>query len=225
MVRPVGAVAAERMRVRRALARAAFRLSGWRDVGELPRTGIFLGAPHTSNWDFVLTVMVLWAHEVRPRVLVKRELFWFPLGRLLTALGAIPTERGVRAAGLVERLSDAARSDASFALVIAPDGTRSRTDHWKSGFYRLARATGLPVTLGFIDGPTRTTGVGPTITLTGDVGADMDVIRAFYADKHGVRPGRGSTPRLREESARRSAPHDPGPSGPREDGPDGAGTS
>lgn len=174
------------------------RLTGWRVVGRLPRTGLFIGAPHTSNWDFVLTVLVLWHQGVAPRVLVKQEIFWWPLGPVLRALGALPTDRR-GGSGLVERLAAEARSDGSFALVLAPDGTRTRTDHWKSGFYRIAMATGLAVTLGFIDGPTRTTGVGPTITLTGDVRADMDVIRAFYADKHGVHPGRGSRPYLREE--------------------------
>jgi len=186
------------MRGRRWVARTALRLSGWTQVGTVPRTGIFLGAPHTSNWDFVLTVLVLWADGVKPRVLVKQEMFWWPMGALLRALGAVPTDRR-GGAGLVRRLVAEAQSDQGFALVLAPDGTRTKTDHWKSGFYRLGRETGLPVTLGFIDGPTRTTGVGPTIELTGDVRADMDVIRAFYADKDGVRPGRGSTVRLREE--------------------------
>lgn len=188
------------MAVRSALARTLLRLAGWRAVGDLPRTGIFIGAPHTSNWDFVLTVLVLWRARVAPRVLVKRELFWWPLGPVLRALGALPTERGT-GAGLVARIVEQAGRDATFALVVAPDGTRRRTDHWKSGFYRIALATDLPVTLGFIDGPTRTTGVGPTIRLTGDVAADMDTIRTFYADKRGVRPGRGSTPRLREEQS------------------------
>ncbi|WP_255491727.1 1-acyl-sn-glycerol-3-phosphate acyltransferase [Actinotalea sp. JY-7876] len=179
------------------LAAWLMRAAGWRVVGTLPHRGIFIGAPHTSNWDFVLTVLVLWHGGVSPRVLVKRELFWWPLGPVLRALGAVPTDRG--AGGLVERLTAEAREDQSYALVIAPDGTRRPTDHWKSGFYRIATATGMSVTLGFIDGPTRTAGVGPTIALTGDVRADMDVMRAFYADKHGVRPGRGSTPYLREE--------------------------
>jgi len=186
------------LRVRRWFARTALRLTGWTHVGTVPRTGIFLGAPHTSNWDFVLTVLVLWSDGVTPRVLVKQEMFWWPLGVLLRALGAVATDRR-GGAGLVRRLVAEAESDRGFALVLAPDGTRTKTDHWKSGFYRLSRETGLPVTLGFIDGPTRCTGVGPTIELTGDVRADMDVIRTFYADKDGVRPGLGSTVRLREE--------------------------
>lgn len=187
-----------------ALARLAdvlLRRTGWRVVGRPPRTGIIIGAPHTSNWDFVLTVLVLWRTGVRPRVLVKREIFWWPLGALLRAMGAVPTDRtGGR--GLVDALTAAARADAGFALVLAPDGTRTRTDRWRSGFYRLAIATGLEVTLGFIDGPTRTAGVGPTLAMSGDVRADMDRIRAFYADKRGMRPGRGSAVYLREEGPR-----------------------
>ena len=200
-VRADGPAPAQRARGARAwVADHLLRLAGWRVVGGLPRTGLFIGAPHTSNWDFVLTVLVLWHQGVAPTVLVKQEVFWWPLGPVLSALGALPTDRR-GGSGLVERLAAEARANRSFALVIAPDGTRTRTDHWKSGFYRIATATGLAVTLGFIDGPTRTTGAGPTITVTGDVGADMDVIRAFYADKHGVHPGRGSRPYLREEAA------------------------
>ncbi|MBO1753086.1 1-acyl-sn-glycerol-3-phosphate acyltransferase [Actinotalea sp. BY-33] len=186
------------MPVRRTLARLLFRLSGWRAVGDAPRSGLFIGAPHTSNWDFVLTLMVLWNAEVKPRMLVKRELFWWPLGPVLRGLGAVPTDRR-GAGGLVQRLVEEAAGTEDFVLVIAAEGTRRRTDHWKTGFYRLALGTGLPLTLGFVDGPTRTAGVGETFVVTGDVRADMDRIRAFYADKHGVRPERAGTPRLREE--------------------------
>lgn len=203
---PVVAVVADgpmlgdtRMPVRRALARALFRLSGWRKVGVPPRTGIFLGAPHTSNWDMVLMLMVLWADGIVPRVLAKRELFRGPGGWLMRRLGGIPTDR-TGGAGLVARLVEEARTADDFVLVIAPEGTRRRTEHWKSGFYRLAEGTGLPLTLGFIDGPTRTAGVGETFAVTGDVRADMDRIRAFYADKRGVRPQRAGVVRLREES-------------------------
>lgn len=204
----VAAVAAEvapgpgarpgRMPVRRALARTLLRITGWRKVGSAPATGIFVGAPHTSNWDFVLSLLVLWSDGVRPRVLVKREIFRGPLGWALRRLGAVPTDRR-GGAGLVERLLEEARSTDSFVLVLAAEGTRRPTDHWKSGFYHLALGTGLPLVLGFVDGPTRTVGVGGILQVTGDVVADMDRIRAFYADKRGVRPGRGSTVRLREE--------------------------
>jgi 1-acyl-sn-glycerol-3-phosphate acyltransferase len=191
-------VAAERHGLRARLARWVLRVTRWRLVGTVPRRGVVIGAPHTSNWDFVLTLLTIWADDISPHVLVKQEMFWWPMGALMRALGAIETDRqGAR--GLVERLTRQARESEEFVLVLAPDGTRTPTDHWKSGFYRLTLGSGLPLTLGFVDGPTRTTGVGPTIRLTGDVRADMDRIRDFYADKHGVHPGRGSTVRLREE--------------------------
>ncbi len=191
-------MAAETRGPRARLARWVLRVSRWHLVGTVPRRTVVIGAPHTSNWDFVLTLLTIWADDISPHVLVKREMFWWPMGALMRSLGAIETDRqGAR--GLVERLTVQARESEDFVLVLAPDGTRTPTDHWKSGFYRLTLGSGLPLTLGFVDGPTRTTGVGPTLQLTGDVRADMDRIRAFYADKNGVRPGRGSAVRLREE--------------------------
>lgn len=180
------------------LARRVLAWGGYRLVGQMPRRTVTIGAPHTSNWDFVIGILVLWACEVRPRVLVKAELFHFPLGPILRALGAIKTDRG-SGSGLVDTLAAAAQADGDFVLALAPDGTRTKVDHWKSGFYRLAQTTGLPVTPVSVDGPSGVIEIGPSIAITGDIRADMDVIRAFYDGKRGVRPGFASTVRLRAE--------------------------
>jgi len=71
------------MVVRRKLAQLLLRASGWRAVGVVPRQGVLLGAPHTSNWDFVLMLLVMWNGGVPPRVLIKQELFRGPAGWLL----------------------------------------------------------------------------------------------------------------------------------------------
>lgn len=186
------------MPVRRALGRGLLRLTRWRLVGQMPAPSVVVGAPHTSNWDFVLCMLVTWSHDVRPLVLIKAELFRGPLGWLLRRLGGIPTERGA-GGGLVERLTARVAAEQHVALVLAAEGTRRRTDHWKSGFYRIAQATGLPLTLSFVDGPSRTVGTGPSFVVTGDVAADMDRIREFYADKRGLHPERAGVARLREE--------------------------
>lgn len=189
--------------MRRAIARLVLRLSGWRAVGHVPRAGILVGAPHTSNWDWVAMLLLTWRDGVQARVLIKRELFRGPLAPLLRVTGGIPLDRSSPGA-TVRALLDEARRDERFLLVLAAEGTRDRTDYWKSGFYTIAQQTGLPVVLGFIDGPSRTMGFGPTLTPSGDVTADMDLVRAFYADKRGIRPERRTEPRLREESARRA---------------------
>lgn len=186
---------------RRAAARAFWAVSRWTHRSQpVPAdgTGILVGAPHTSNWDFVLMLAVTWQLGLHIRFLGKRSLFAGPLGRIMRGLGGIPVDRA-NPAGLVDEVIARVRDGERFYLVVTPEGTRGRADHWKSGFYRIARDTELPVTLGYVDRRTRTAGLGPTLQLTGDVSADMDLIRAFYADKTGLRPANRTEPRLREE--------------------------
>jgi 1-acyl-sn-glycerol-3-phosphate acyltransferase len=187
-------------RVQRALGRAGFRLARLHLVGEPPphASGIVVAAPHTSNWDYLLMLGVTWQTGIRSRFLVKKEMFRGPLGHLMRVTGGIPVDRE-NPAGTVRRLLDDPSAHEPFLLVIVAEGTRSKGEYWKSGFHRLAVQAGLPITIAFIDKPTRTCGFGPTFTPTGDVGADMDVIRAFLADKHGLRPENRTEPRLREE--------------------------
>lgn len=193
------------MVVRRALARTVVRAMRYRMVGDLPREGILVGAPHTSNWDFVTMLIVMWHHGAHPRVLVKAELFRGPLGWLLRRMGGVPLDRS-NASDVIPRFVREARSSGEpFRLVIAAEGTRSKGTYWKSGFRRLSLQTGLPITLAFFDPPTRTMGFGPTFRASDDVVADMDLVRSFYADKPGIKPADATVPRLREEDAQSSS--------------------
>lgn len=157
-----------------------------------------MGAPHTSNWDWIATMLMVWANGVRPRILIKHSFFKGPFGPLLRATGGVALDRDNPGETIRALLADA--HDEAFLLAIAAEGTRGKGEYWKSGFYRISQQTGLPITLGFIDGPTRSVGVGPTFQPTGDLVADMDFVRAFYADKMGLRPGNRTEPRLREEA-------------------------
>lgn len=187
------------MKVRRSVARGLLKASRWRLVGEMPASGILVGAPHTSAWDWVAMLAISWANSRRPQVLIKHSYFDGPAGAILRRTGGIPLDRGNPGQTIRALLAEAEKSD-SFLLVIAAEGTRSKGEYWKPGFLRIAGQTGLPVSMGFIDGPTRTMGIGPTFTPSGDVAADMDIVRAFYADKHGIHPQNRTEPRLREEA-------------------------
>ena len=190
---------AHTMRVRRAFARGVLRATRWRLVGEVPRSGILVGAPHTSQWDWAAMLMIAWANSARPQALIKHTYFTGPVGWVLRKTGGIPLDRESPGAAIRALLEEADGHEA-FLLAIAAEGTRGKGEYWKPGFYRIAQQTGLPISLGFVDGPTRTLGIGPTFHPTGDVVADMDFVRAFYADKHGIRPENRTEPRLREES-------------------------
>lgn len=189
------------MVVRPLLARAFWALSRYRLRSEAPpagRSAVLLGAPHTSNWDLVFMLAICWRHGFSPLWLGKHTLFKPPFGALMRALGGIPVNRA-HPGRLVDEIVERVRSGERFFLVIAPEGTRHRGERWKSGFYRIARSTQLPVVLGYVDSATHTAGLGPTLTLSGDVRADMDRIRAFYAGKRGVRPELFTPPLLGEE--------------------------
>ncbi|QIK76775.1 1-acyl-sn-glycerol-3-phosphate acyltransferase [Nocardioides piscis] len=188
-----------RMVVRPLLARTILRAARWRTEGTLPPRGIVVGAPHTSNWDWVFSLLLAWSQGRHPRIMVKKEFFSGPVAPIMRATGAISVDRKNPAADLRKLIASIEGSD-DFLLAIAAEGTRSKSDHWKSGFYRLAQQTGLPITLAFIDGPSRTVGAGPTITPSGDLAADMDLVRAFYADKRGIHPEQRTEPRLRNEA-------------------------
>jgi 1-acyl-sn-glycerol-3-phosphate acyltransferase len=187
--------------LRRLLARTFWTLSRWRLQTEpAPTTPtVFVAAPHTSNWDFVLMLAVAWQLGVEMHWMGKDSLFRGPAGPIMRALGGIAVDRS-NAGHVVSELAGRMKQGSVFGLVIAPDGTRGAHTHWKSGFHRIAMDTGMPVTLCYVDRTTMTSGLGPTLTMTGDVHHDMERIRAFYADKAGFHPHLRVEPRLREEA-------------------------
>lgn len=186
--------------IRKRLSALLFRISKWSLVTEdAPNEPtVFVGAPHTSNWDFIFMLAVAWHHNLDMKFVGKASLFDGWKGTIMRALGGIPVDRN-NAQDVVEELVAAMKNGHTTGLVITPDGTRGAHEYWKSGFYRIAMESGLPVTLAYMDGSTKTTGLGPTFHLTGDKAADMDRIRAFFADKSGFYPERRVEPRLRDE--------------------------
>lgn len=185
-----------------ALAQRILRSTGWTVQGEAPPDPVvvLVAAPHTSAWDFAVMLLLSRASGVEALFLGKQELFRGPMGPFMRRMGGISIDRE-NPAGVVDELAARARSSERFQLVIAAEGTRKPAQYWKSGFYRLAEQAGIPICLGFCDGPSRTMGYGPTFQPSGDVRADMDLVRAFYADKRGINPEKRTTPRLREEDA------------------------
>lgn len=141
---------------------------------------------------------VAWKNDLRVRFLIKREVIDGPYGFFWKAVGGVSVDRK-NPGGLIDELIHMATSGKGFQLVLTPEGTRKPVDYWKSGFYRLSMATGIPLMMVAPDSPTKTVTFAPPYTLTGDVVADMDHIRAFFADKHGVDPSKVREPRLRAE--------------------------
>lgn len=171
------------------LAERFMQLRGWRIVGEPPPFPkyVAIGAPHTSNWDFAFFLGVVSHFRIPGRVVGKESLVRWPFGRLMRRLGVIPLRRD-SGQGLVEQMAGEFAARDRMALVVAPEGTRRRADHWRSGFYRIALAAEVPIVFSFVDFGTKTAGLGPTLYPTGDISADMEIIRDFYSPIQGKNP-------------------------------------
>jgi 1-acyl-sn-glycerol-3-phosphate acyltransferase len=177
---------------------ALLRLFGWRVKLVWPAVpkAVVIFYPHTSNWDFVVGILARFAIAIPIGFVGKDTLFRPPFGGLFRALGGIPVNRR-QSTGFVDGLIAAFRQADSLYLAIAPEGTRSKVDHWKSGFYRAALATGVPVGLAFIDYSRREIGIEHWLTLTGDEAADLARLRACYSDRRGKRPEKEGDIRFR----------------------------
>jgi len=148
---------------------------------------VILIYPHTSNWDFPIGVLFRIGYGLPASWVGKVEMFRPPFGGLLRRIGGVPLDRG-RSKGFLEAmLAEFARRDWIW-VAIAAEGTRSHTDHLKSGFYHLALAADVPVALGYIDYGARKVGVDTYLRMTGDPEADLARLRAFYRGKRGRRP-------------------------------------
>jgi 1-acyl-sn-glycerol-3-phosphate acyltransferase len=164
-------------------------LGRWTAVGPTPATrkAVIIGAPHTSNWDGYWLLVYRVAYGVDVNFFVKKQMFWFPLSLLLTGMGAVPLDRRDSRSAVKQAVAAFNASD-DYLFGLAPEGTRSKTKGWKSGFYRIAEEAGVPVVFGFFDYPNKRLGFGPMMMLTGDVEADMTIIRSFYESVGGQAP-------------------------------------
>lgn len=165
------------------------KLIGWRTVNEVPSLDkcIVVGAPHTSNWDFFLFLLLSFKMKYNTHWMGKDALFSFPIKRLMIRLGGIPVDRS-KVNNVVEQMADYFNSVDQLSVIMTPEGTRDKTVRWKTGFYHIAIAANVPLVLGYVDSSAKTIGFGPVFYPTGDIDADLEKIQAFYADKTGLIP-------------------------------------
>ena len=134
------------------IAKAILKLGGWTLVGKAPeiRKVVFIVAPHTSNWDGFWALVAKVALRLDVHFFGKDSLFWFPLNILLKGLGGIPLNRS-EAGPAVQQAIDWFDAEDRFHFALAPEGTRSKTKGWKTGFYRIADGANVPIFLAFLD--------------------------------------------------------------------------
>jgi len=182
------------------LAYRYWRLKAWTFHGEFPETAkvIAIGAPHTTNWDFLLYLAALHHYRIKATYIGKHTLFRWPFGWFFRMFGGIPVDRS-KPGGIVGEVARAFDATKKMVLVMAPEGTRSPAPHWKTGFVKIAEAACVPVLLASVDFPRKQVTIGPMIEYDDNITEFMDKVRDFYADKQGLYPGKKGPVRLAEE--------------------------
>lgn len=163
---------------------ALYRWKGWKIDGHRPDCDkfILLGAPHTSNWDFIFFLGATQELGIRPSFMGKTTLFKWPMTGFMLDMGGIPVDR-TRRANYVEQVAGAFAEADDLALVIAPEGSRTFKGSWRTGFYHIAMAAGVPIVPAWVNHETMRGGVGKPLFPTGDYQADLAKLAAFYREK------------------------------------------
>jgi len=170
----------------RALSSRLLHAAGWRTEGmtaeqisAVPKY-VLIAAPHTSNWDFPFTLMVCFVLRLKVYWMAKSSLFAWPIGWLSRWLGGIAVERSA-SSNTVQNTIAAFAERSRLAVLVAPEGTRGKVTHWKSGFYHIAVGAGVPIALAYLDFKRKRGGIGRMFYPTGDMVADMAEIQHFYS--------------------------------------------
>ena len=173
----------------RALGRLILVATRWGFEGEVPNISkaVIIVAPHSSNWDFVIGAAAMLALDLKLRFLGKHTLFEGPLAPIMRGLGGIPVDRTQPGSGVVEEMTERFRNEKELLLALAPEGTRSSVDRWKTGFHRIARAAGVPIMPVALDYGPRRIRFGPLVTPSDDLDLDLRNFFEFFAAARGRR--------------------------------------
>jgi 1-acyl-sn-glycerol-3-phosphate acyltransferase len=176
-------------RFRRFFSQLLLNIHGWRLTGTPPKEKkyVIVGYPHTSNWDVYYGLLVCNAFGVKPNWIAKQQLFKGPLKYLFHQLGAIPVNRK-SPKGFVEQIVDKLNQSTQMVITISPEGTRDKTDYWKSGFYRLAKQANVPAVVVYLDYANKKAGFSEPITMSDNIVYDVEKMKRFLAGKTGKFP-------------------------------------
>ena len=177
--------------ITKSISKLYFKLSGWETVGGIPqdvKKCIIVGAPHTSNWDFIYARLGLYIFDYKIRYLIKDSMFKNPVAAwFFRVTGGIPVNRS-KSTNLTGELAQLLKNADTLYIAIPPEGTRKRVMRWKTGFYRIAIDCNIPIALAFLDYKKKQAGFIKILYPTGNMIEDFKVIESFYSPEMAAKP-------------------------------------
>ena len=175
------------------LVRFILKISGWKIDQHSPEgveKCVIVVGPHTSNWDFVIGRMAFTMYGIKPKILIKKDLFFPPLGWILRLMGGIPVDRK-KNNNITDMAVKLFNENEKLFMVFTPEGTRSYNPNWKKGFYYIALKANVPIYICYVDYATKTGGFHSLFTPTGDVEKDIAYIKNVLSQYKGRFPEKG----------------------------------
>ncbi|HLT33989.1 MAG TPA: 1-acyl-sn-glycerol-3-phosphate acyltransferase [Aquaticitalea sp.] len=162
-----------------------FKILGWTVVGNTSmskdsvKKAVLIAAPHTSNFDFFIALLLRQVLGIKSNFVAKKELFIWPLGYYFQAIGGAPLDRSP-GQNKVQAIADLFKLKDEFRLAIAPEGTRKKVDEWKTGFYYIAKAANVPIIMFTLDFENKQNKISEPFYPTDDIYGDLNYIKSFF---------------------------------------------
>jgi len=173
------------------LGKLIIALMGWKLKGEIPsniKNYVLIAAPHTSNMDFFIALPAMWGYNIHGKYLIKQELFWWPLSLWLKFTGGIPVDRKNSNSEFLKKLKMHLTEGENVCLLFTPEGTRSYTEKWKTGFHRVAKSLNLPIVLAYADYAKKEVMVGEVIYPTDNLENDLLSLETYFRNVNAKHP-------------------------------------
>ena len=174
-------------------ARFILRLSGWKIDQHAPegfKKCVIVVGPHTSNWDFILGRLAFFMYGIKPKILIKKELFFPPLGWILKAIGGVPVNRS-KNNNITDMAVKLFNSREELYMVFTPEGTRKYNPNWKKGFYYIAQKANVPIYVCYMDYEKKIGGFHSPFYPTGNADSDIEAIKNIMKQYKGKFPEQG----------------------------------
>ena len=175
------------MKILKAISKFLFKLAGWTIVGQEPdyKKVLYVGGPHTSNWDFVIGLLGGFILDIKAKIIVKKEVMFFPLNLIIKAIGAIPIDRNKvnKTVSNIDLICAEINKRETVAVIISPKGTRKKVNRVKTGFYYIARKSNIPICPVGLDFAKKQVIIAEPYFLSDDLNAELNKLRIFFSDK------------------------------------------
>ncbi len=159
-----------------------FKIMKWKIVGDFPDSiskFVIIGAPHTSNYDFIIGLLVKTIKGVNANFIAKSSLFIFPLNYFFKSVGGIPVKRNSKT-NMVDTIVQVFNNHKKFVIAVSPEGTRNKVDRWKTGFYFIAKQANVPIVGLTFDFGKRQTQIFSPFYTTDNQEADFRFLKSYY---------------------------------------------